>query len=378
MLKKEIQQKKNTIELLNDGVGITNNSDNETIQKLQEKLKEKSKKLDEATNDKKRLAKDLAKAEDKLHNVPNDATDNSKFEKMTILLKTKNKDAKANQEEIRKLSTNLNEFQDKINVANNKIATLEAKNVRLEKQCDDLFEALEKDEVIETVKKNVPKEKPTEKTDNKCKKHDKSRCHFGPKCNFAHTSNTVCKTFSKHGFCKDEEECPERHPTGVCLQWRRSICEKGLQCFYQHPDKEHGTLAKEGATKEAEFVKRKRSSSNESSPNNKSARTNDSGTRSTNSNGNFLYERMFAIEKELENQKRRNSVPIPTQPPVYMMAPPSMVPQHPTQTHTAPTAWSTVAACPPPGMSGMMGPYPGLVPHEQNTPAMYQYYQQNQ
>ena len=96
--------------------------------------------------------------------------------------------------------------------------------------------------------------------------------------------------------------------------------------------------------------------------NNKSSRTNDSGTRSTNSNGNFLYERMFAIEKELENQKRRNSVPIPTQPPVYMMAPPSMVPQHPTQTHTAPTAWSTVAACPPPGMSGMMARIPAWYP----------------
>ena len=69
-LKKELEQKKNTIELMNDGKNPPANTADEPIKTIKEKLQEKTKKLEEATNDKKRLAKDLAKAEEKLEKGP--------------------------------------------------------------------------------------------------------------------------------------------------------------------------------------------------------------------------------------------------------------------------------------------------------------------
>jgi hypothetical protein len=339
--------------------------------------------LEEATNDKKRWAKDLAKAEEKLKELPNDGNENTRFEKMASLLKTRNKEAKVNQEEIRKLSANLNELQEKLNLMNNKNASMEAKNVRLEKQCDDLLEALEKDEIVETIKRptnNTPtnneKKRTVEKQTSKCKKHDKGRCHFGPKCMYVHSSNSVCRSYSKYGFCKEEDECLDRHPEGVCLQWRRSLCDKGLQCFYQHPDREYGSLAKEGLSRGSEETKRKRSQSNESPPPPKSAGAFNKDIEPANSKDHFLSERMFALEKEIENQKRRSSVQMPTQPPVFMMAP-NVIPQHQTPT---PQPWSTVTACPPPGVSGMMGsmgPFTNVAAQEQHIPGIFQYYQPN-
>ena len=48
----------------------------------------------------------------------------------------------------------------------------------------------------------------------------------------------------------------DRHPAGVCLQWRRALCDKGAQFFYQHPDTEYGSLTKDDGDK---INKRKRS-----------------------------------------------------------------------------------------------------------------------
>ena len=373
-LKKEIEKKNNTIELMNDGKAPPNTNPSDATKKIQEKLTEKSKKLEDAIKDKKILAKDLAKAEEKLRSLPSSECEDKRFEKLTALLKAKNKESKVSQDEIKRLSTTLNEVQEKINVANNKNSTLEAKNVRLEKQCDDLLEALEKDEEIQIVGQKPTKDKKAVNDNSKCKKHDKGRCHFGPKCNFEHASNTVCKAFSKMGFCKDEDECPDRHPAGVCLQWRRALCEKGLLCFYQHPDKEYGTLAKEGSYRGDQESKRKRSNSNEYFPTTKSVRTLYSNSTETEtakpSTDHFLYERMCKLEKELEFQKRKSM-----QPPVYKyMMTPSLTPAPPT-THP----WATVAACPTPAGSSMnMGPWGSMVTQEQPTHGMSQFYQSSQ
>ena len=143
-----------------------------------------------------------------------------------------------------KRQNTLNELQDTMNTANSKAASLEANNVRLEKQCYDLIEALDKEETVEKVKEKSDKRTNSENANAKCKRHDTGSCHFGTNCNYSHVSNNVCKVFSKFGFCNDEEKCEDRHPTGVCLQWRRSLCDRGLQCFYQHPEKEYGTLAR--------------------------------------------------------------------------------------------------------------------------------------
>ena len=156
----------------------------------------------------------------------------------------------------------------------------------------------------------------------KCRKHDKGRCFFGPKCNFTHASNSVCKVYSKLGVCPNEDDCQDRHPAGVCLQWRRALCEKGVQCFYQHPDKEYGSLTKDDSDK---INKRKRSNSNEPSPSKTSARNSATKPSETGNNQkpiteHFLYERMILMEKELENYRRKNLIQHPPQPPMFMMA----------------------------------------------------------
>ena len=238
----------------------------------------------------------------------------------------------------------------------------------MEKQCDDLLEALEKEEVVEVVAEKPVKTKQQSNNEIvKCKKHDKGRCFFGPKCNFSHSSNTVCKTFSKLGFCNGEEECPDRHPTGVCLQWRRAICDKDLHCFYQHPQKEHGSLARGGNKKETEEGKRKRSSSSEPSPS-KSAKT--KTEISSPKVDPFLYDRMSKLEKELEFHRKNMNIN-PAQPqPMYMMAPAPGTP--------APPVWSAMGPCPAPGGSNITtGPWGNII-HEQRMPGMTQFYQTNQ
>ena len=264
----------------------------------------------------------------------------------------------------------MNELQDTMNTANSKAASLEAKNVRLEKQCDDLIEALDKDETVEKVEKvkeKSDKRNNSENANSKCKRHDTGRCHFGTNCNYSHVSNIVCKAFSKIGFCSDEERCKDRHPTGVCLQWRRSLCDRGLQCFYQHPEKEYGTFARDDRRVNEEG-KRKRSYSNESPPTSKSTKPTESERKSN--PDSFLYERMSKLEKELEFQKRKSFVPHPSQPQMYMINPNTAPAPLPTQ------GWP---ACATPGGSSMtLGPWGSMMMQEQQMPSMSHYYQANQ
>lgn len=370
-LKKELQQKKTTIELLNNGTPPTD----DTVKNLKDKLVEKTKKLDEANNDKKQLAKELAKAEDKLKAGPSSENENGRVEKLTNLLKVKKQETKTNQEEIKKIKLNLTDLQEKLNTSTNKNATLEAQNTRLEKQCDSLLEALEKEETIEIVSEKKSMKPKPENENAKCRKHDKGRCFFGPKCSFSHTSNNVCKTYSKLGFCEEEERCLDRHPTGVCLQWRRAICDKGVKCFYQHPDKEYGSISKEGSSKDAQEVKRKRSNSGSFSPSVKAPRT-ESERSITSAADPFLYERMAKLEKEVEMYRRNNQQQHLNQPQQMFMMAPNVAQAQPT-----PQSWSAVAACPGQGGSNITtagGSWGNMMPQELRMPGMTQFYQPSQ
>ena len=309
ILKKELDKKKNTIDLMNKGTSPATDTD-DSVKDIKDKLKEKTKKLEEANNEKKRLARDLAKAEDKLKDVPTSDNENGRVEKLANLLKVKKRECKTNQDELKKVNLTLSKLQEKLNTSTNKTTTLEAKNIRLEKQCDDLLEALEKEETVETVseKKSVKNKPVHEREDTKCKKHDKGKCFHGSKCNYSHTSNIVCKSFSKFGFCRDEEECINRHPAGVCLHWRRAVCEKGLRCFYQHPDKDYGSLSRDGGHKDAQEPKRKRSSSYGSPPQSlKVSRT--ETERAKSSGDSFLAERLAKLKKEVEFHRRNQVSP---------------------------------------------------------------------
>ena len=83
-----------------------------------------------------------------------------------------------------------------------------------------------------------------------------------------------------------------RHPTGVCLHWKKGYCERDSLCFYRHPDEEFGAMVSNDGSNSPNF-KRKRTFSNQNTPN----------VASNPSENNFLYQKVLELTKELEDQK---------------------------------------------------------------------------
>ena len=108
-------------------------------------------------------------------------------------------------------------------------------------------------------------------------------------------------SYSKIGFCENQEECPKRHPVGVCLHWRRGYCDKEeASCFYRHPDDEFGVMKNDGSR--TPDMKRKRTLSGQniaSSP--------------KSSENHFLYQKVLDITRQLE---AKNEIRQPRQEPV--------------------------------------------------------------
>ena len=146
------------------------------------------------------------------------------------------------------------------------------------------------------------------------------------------------------------------------------MCEKGLKCFYQHLDKEYGSVTKGGGSKDDEEVKRKRSNSNGSPPSVKIPRTDQE--RLNPAADPFLYERMAKLEKEVDFYRRNNLQQNPGQSqPMYMMAP------NVAQAPPTPHSWTAVPTCPVPGgpsTTTTRGPWGNMMP------SMTQFYQPSQ
>ena len=167
----------------------------------------KIKELNEANIDKRRLAKDLAAAQNKQNEVPEDDID--KCSKLTNLLKNKNSETEKANKEVKRLTTANKQLQENLTKANNKLVTTEAKTIRLEKQVDDLIDTCGKGQTKEDdAKKDEPAKKVSvdnknrsEHSQAKCSFNDKGRCRNGSDCRFQH-SNVVCKTFSKMHFVR--------------------------------------------------------------------------------------------------------------------------------------------------------------------------------
>ena len=94
----------------------------------------------------------------------------------------------------------------------------------------------------------------------KCITNDKGICHLGRSCYFTH-SRFLCRSYSKIGRCEDDISCQLRHPTGICIDWRRGVCEQDDQCLYRHPNEDHGTLQSRSSYQNEDEGKRKRTSS---------------------------------------------------------------------------------------------------------------------
>ena len=94
----------NVIEKLKTTLELAKDDDSTTVadKELKAKLKEKTKELEQANKDKKQLAKDLAEAQNKAKNEPDD--DSEKCLKLTSLLKNQKAESKKANEEVKRLT----------------------------------------------------------------------------------------------------------------------------------------------------------------------------------------------------------------------------------------------------------------------------------
>ena len=99
----------------------------------------------------------------------------------------------------------------------------------------------------------------------------------------------MCKSFIKIGYCENYDQCPLRHPEGICLHWRRGHCEKDSQCFYRHPDEELGTVQNDESR--TPDYKRKRTLSNQNGS----------------TENHFLYQKVLELSKVIEDQKLKTA-----------------------------------------------------------------------
>ena len=345
--RKEIEKLKTTNELHQLG----NPNPGEATTKITEKLKEKTNQLNIANENLKRLARDLANAENKVNDTGNPTVADDKYTKLTALLKTKSNEIRELKKENDKVSGNLKVVQEKLNASTNKIAQLDADKIRLEGQCDNLIEACGRvnanESVTSAVDAKISDEKPKV---NKCIHNDKGRCRNGSSCTYKH-SLIVCKEYSKVGRCKSEG-CLLRHPVGVCLSWRRGQCDKNMSCFYRHPDTEFGSL---GSNSPPEAKRRREQSPPKmGSPkvNNYDGEVGQSKTRQD----HFLFQRVI----ELEMEKRKMMPMGPRYSGIYLQAPQTQAPPlsatQPSQAASAPSTipWTCPAAATQPAQ--WMGP----------------------
>ena len=137
-LLKEKQNTMNKTRLSNSTNSHT--QDDPKIDDMKKKLNERQKEISSLKEMNKKLADDLAEEQSKsIDENPNRLI-------LTNLLKTRTAEVKRIEKEKDKINKSFNESQSKLKEANDKVALIENKNIRLEKEVSNLVEILGKNE----------------------------------------------------------------------------------------------------------------------------------------------------------------------------------------------------------------------------------------
>ena len=162
------------------------------------------------------LAKDFMEAQEKVHGV--DGASVEKCIKLTKDLKSKTSEVKSMDKERNDLKTSLSKWQNDINLKNNKIAELEAQNVKLKDFNNKMYEICKSKGIFEELKAKDKKELDTQKRvfEDKAESKQSDRHGNKPK-HFKATKPSI-------------DEAKEH-----CWFWENGYCRKGIKCSCYHP-----------------------------------------------------------------------------------------------------------------------------------------------
>jgi hypothetical protein len=193
------------------------NTEDKNETSLKKKALEKQKEITVLKERNKKLADDLAEEESRqVKENPNNLI-------LTNLLKTRTAEMKRTEKEKENLQKTLTESNSQLKEANDKVIKAESINTRLETEVNNLIEILGKRDQDSRSKPN-----PVEQLQDvqffqmdgnpkRCSFNNRAICRNNA-CRFAH-SEIVCKSYSSFGKCDQGNQCPGRHPTGICNKW---------------------------------------------------------------------------------------------------------------------------------------------------------------
>ena len=153
---------------------------------------------------------------------------------------TKKQEVKSLQLNLKKKDAAVKEQQLSLNDKNNKIATLEAENSRLQmlvEQTQVLSKGISPKAEVEVVSSKVKESKPIKA--KKCKFENLGTCIHPETCEYFHPKG-ICQSYSKLGACSLEvskdSSCDFRHPKKTCNRFvNTGYCPQGDNCRYRHP-----------------------------------------------------------------------------------------------------------------------------------------------
>ena len=238
-------------------------SDDE-LQKLKIFVKTKDKMIKDLTEGKVILAKELAEAQEKNNII--DGASVEKCLKLTKDLKKKSAETKAFEKERDDLKLSLSKCQTEMSTKNNKIAEVEALNVKVTDFNNKMYEICKTRGVFESLNEvnekelksqkevfdkkaeakvsenprhgNIPKRASKASNDNTKKGHcwffENGFCRKASQCPFLHPE-AMCSEFWSQGACSQGEKCQRRHPVQVCVKYLNNSCIAGNKCAHQHP-----------------------------------------------------------------------------------------------------------------------------------------------
>ena len=209
---------------------------NEELLKIKNILKTKDNIIKELTTGKVTLAKELAEAQEKVHG--DGVSSNEQCIKLTKNLRHKTNELKASKKEKNDLKANLAKLQLDMNVKNNKIADLEAQNVKVNDFNNKMYDICKSKGVFDVLedanKKELDSQSKTYKESHESR-HGNRPKHLKDKSNNAPNETENC-WFYENGFCRQGVKCAFNHPSVMCLQfWSHGECDKGNQCIKRHP-----------------------------------------------------------------------------------------------------------------------------------------------
>ena len=247
---------------------------NDDAVKLKASISSKNAEIKTLVEAKVTLVNLLKEAQEKLNNGGNGTESVDKCIKLTNDLKCKSNMLKATEKERNELKETQSKQQREINSTNNKIAHLEAENVKLNDFNNKMYDICKKSGVFEKLESNNVKEMEDQKhiyvdnskgtkdtkdvratrygnkppgaqkeKQNEVKEHcwyyENGFCRKGGRCPFSHPAVT-CIAFWNTGECSQSGSCPNRHPVQVCIRYLKGTCFAGRNCVHQHPVNQNG------------------------------------------------------------------------------------------------------------------------------------------